>query len=138
MVPAPARIAAAPRTNSRPSCKPAVPPPPVTGAPVGNEELGDGDGLGLALELGDGLVEAGVDELAAGRGEGRAEVLAEVLAVALVLALVEEVEVDVDETVALTEPPDGVNTDDGVEPDEQAETPAAPRRSKPPQPRAVR
>ena len=133
MVPAPARIAAAPRTNSRPSCKPAVPPPPVTGAPVGNEELGDGDGLGLglglALELGDGLVEADVDELA--------EVLAEVLAVALVLALVEEVEVDVDETVALTEPPDGVNTDDGVEPDEQAETPAAPRRTKPPQPRAV-
>jgi hypothetical protein len=129
MVPAPARIAAAPRTNSRPSCRPAVPPPPVTGASVGNEELGDGVGLGLGLGLGlgDGLVEADVDELA--------EVLAEVLAVALVLALVEDV--DVDETVALTEPPDGVNTDDGVEPDEQAETPAAPRRIKPPQPTAV-
>ncbi len=56
---------------------------------------------------------------------------------ALVLALVEEVEVDVDETVALTEPPVGVNTEDGVEPDEQAETPAAPRRIKPPQPTAV-
>jgi hypothetical protein len=125
MVPAPARIAAAPRTNSRPSCKPAVPPPPVTGASVGNEELGDGVGLGLGLGLGlgDGLVEADVDELA------------EVLAVSLVLALVEDV--DVDETVALPEPPDGVNTDDGVEPDEQAETPAAPRRIKPPQPTAV-
>ena len=47
MVPAPATIAAAPRTNSRPSCRPAVPPPPVTGASVGNEELGDGVGLGL-------------------------------------------------------------------------------------------
>lgn len=127
MVPAPARIAAAPRTNSRLSCKPAVPPPPVTGASVGNEELGDGVGLGLGLglglALGDGLVEADVDELA------------EVLAVALVLALVEDV--DVDETVALTEPPDGVNIDDGVEPDEQAETPAEPRRIKPPQPTAV-
>jgi hypothetical protein len=95
----------------------------VTGASVGNEELGDGVGLGLGLGLGDGLVEADVDELA------------EVLAVSLVLALVEDV--DVDETVALPEPPDGVNTDDGVEPDEQAETPAAPRRIKPPQPTAV-
>jgi len=146
MVPAPARIAAAPKTNSRPSCKPAVPPPPVTGASAGNEELGDGDGrglgLGLALRDGDGLAEEDVDE--------PAEVLAEVLAVALVLALVEEVlvlalveevevdvDVDVDETVALTEPPDGVNTDDGVDPLEQAETPAAPRRIKAPQPTAA-
>jgi hypothetical protein len=103
----------------------------VTGASVGNEELGDGDGLGLGLGLGlgDGLVEGDVDELA--------EVLAEVLAEALVLSLVEEVEVAVDETVAVTEPPDGVNIEDGVEPDEQAETPAAPRRIKPPQPTAV-
>src|SRR6266849_31398 len=35
MVPAPARIAAAPTTKSRPSCRPAVPPPPVTGAALG-------------------------------------------------------------------------------------------------------
>ncbi|MGH3149559.1 MAG: hypothetical protein ACRDOB_02355 [Streptosporangiaceae bacterium] len=101
----------------------------MTGASVGNEELGEGDGLGLGLGLelgdGDGLSEGDVDELADG------------LAVGLVLTLVEEVEVDVDETVALTEPPDGVNTDEGVDPLEQAETPAAPRRIKAPQPTAV-
>src|SRR5579859_6284012 len=118
MVPAPARIAPAPKTNSRPSCKPAVPPPPVIGASVGNEDLGVGDGwgLGLALELGDGLADEDVDELADEDVDELAEEdvdeLADVLAVALVLALVEEVEVDVDETVALPEPPDGVNTDD--------------------------
>lgn len=123
MLPAPARIAAAPMANSRPSCRPAVPPPPVTGAPVGYDVLGDGDGLGLGLGLGLGEVD--------GLAEGDVEVLAEVL----VLALVEEV--DVDETVAVAEPPDGVNTDDGVDPDEQAETPTAPRRIKAPQPTAV-
>ena len=57
----------------------------------------------------------------------------------LVLALVAEV--DVDETVAVAvavaEPPDGVNTDNGVDPDEQAETPTAPSRIKAPQPTAV-
>src|SRR5216684_6336256 len=35
MLPAPARIAAAPSPNSRASCNPAVPPPPVGGAAVG-------------------------------------------------------------------------------------------------------
>jgi hypothetical protein len=35
MLPAPARIAAAPTASSRPSWNPAVPPPPVTGAPLG-------------------------------------------------------------------------------------------------------
>jgi len=35
MLPAPARIAAAPTAKSRPSCRPAVPPPPVTGAALG-------------------------------------------------------------------------------------------------------
>src|SRR5580704_16388826 len=37
MLPAPASIAAAPRTKSSPSCSPAVPPPPVTGAAVGTK-----------------------------------------------------------------------------------------------------
>jgi hypothetical protein len=37
MLPAPASIAAAPRTKSSPSCNPAVPPPPVTGAAVGTK-----------------------------------------------------------------------------------------------------
>jgi hypothetical protein len=35
MDPVPARIAAAPSPKSRPSCNPAVPPPPVTGAALG-------------------------------------------------------------------------------------------------------
>ncbi len=52
MLPAPARIASTPRQNSRRSWNPAVPPPPVPGAALGNEladGLGDGDGLGLAV-----------------------------------------------------------------------------------------
>ena len=125
MLPAPARIATAPRANSRPSCKPAVPPPPVTGAMVGNDVLGDGDGDGLGLGLG----------LALGEGDGLDEGDVEVLADVLVLALVGEV--DVDEKAAVAEPPDGVNIDNGVDPDEQAETPTAPSRIKAPQPMAV-
>ncbi len=122
MLPAPARIAAAPRANSRPSCKPAVPPPPVTGASVGYDVLGDGDGDGLGLGLGLALGEAD------GLDEGDVDSLADVL----VLALAEEVDVDVTVAVAV-----GVNIDDGVEPDEQAETPTAPSRIKAPQPTAV-
>ena len=52
MPPAPARIASTPRQNSRTSWNPAVPPPPVPGAALGNklaDELGDGDGLGLGV-----------------------------------------------------------------------------------------
>ena len=52
MPPAPASIASTPRQNSRTSWKPAVPPPPVPGAALGNEladGLGDGDGLGLGV-----------------------------------------------------------------------------------------
>jgi hypothetical protein len=48
MLPAPAAIAAAPITSSRPSWNPAVPPPPVTGAWVG---MGLGDGLGLGVTV---------------------------------------------------------------------------------------
>src|SRR5579859_4808128 len=59
MLPAPARIASTPRHSGRTSWIPAVPPPPVPGAAVGNEladGLGDGDrrrdggrrGLGVA------------------------------------------------------------------------------------------
>jgi hypothetical protein len=40
------------------SWKPAVPPPPVPGAAVGNEELADGLGDGLMLALGEGLTDA--------------------------------------------------------------------------------
>jgi hypothetical protein len=52
MLPAPARIASPPRQSSRTSWNPAVPPPPVPGAALGNEladGLGDGDGDGLGL-----------------------------------------------------------------------------------------
>src|SRR5712691_12642410 len=57
MLPAPARIAAPPRPKSRASWNPAVPPPPVAGAAVGNglaDGLGDADALpeGLTLALG--------------------------------------------------------------------------------------
>src|ERR1022692_1553711 len=57
MLPAPARIAATPSPKSRASWNPAVPPPPVGGAAVGNglaAGLGVADGLaeGLALALG--------------------------------------------------------------------------------------
>ena len=58
MPPAPSRIASRPRQNSRTCWNPAVPPPPVTGAAVGNEVadlLGDGDGLGEGDGLGLGL-----------------------------------------------------------------------------------
>ncbi len=60
MLPAPARIAAPPRPKSRVSWNPAVPPPPVAGAAVGNvvaDWLEVADGLGVAdwLEVADGL-----------------------------------------------------------------------------------
>jgi hypothetical protein len=52
MLPAPARIASAPRKNSRTSWNPAVPPPPVPGAAGGNELGGWLGGGGLALDGG--------------------------------------------------------------------------------------
>src|SRR6266487_5843737 len=81
MLPAPARIAAPPRPRSRVSWNPAVPPPPVAGAAVGNvvaDWLEVADGLGVAdwLEVADGLALAlGVVALAVplGRMVGVAE-----------------------------------------------------------------
>jgi len=60
MLPRPATIAAPPSTASPVSWNPAVPPPPVTGAPLGTglgEGLGEklGDGLGDGLSEGEGL-----------------------------------------------------------------------------------
>ena len=52
MLPAPASIAAAPSQRSSAPWNPAVPPPPVGGAAVGN---GLGDGLGVADGDADGL-----------------------------------------------------------------------------------
>jgi hypothetical protein len=56
MLPRPATMAAPPSTASPASWNPAVPPPPVTGAVVGNgldEGLGDGTGVGETLTLTD-------------------------------------------------------------------------------------
>lgn len=57
MLPAPASIATAPSPKSRASWNPAVPPPPVAGAAVGNglaDRLGDAEGRGEADRLGEG------------------------------------------------------------------------------------
>jgi hypothetical protein len=78
MPPAPARIAIAPSASSRLSWKPAVPPPPVTGAAVGNG-LGDADGDGEAVvRAGDGLA----DGLGEAEGLALGEALAESVGVA--------------------------------------------------------
>jgi hypothetical protein len=73
-----------PRSNG--SWNPAVPPPPVGGAPVGNGlglglDVADGLGLGLAVGLGVALG----DELGDVDGERLGEALAELLGVAVAL-----------------------------------------------------
>lgn len=62
MLPAPAKIASAPRQNSRTSWNPAVPPPPVPGAAGGNELGAWLGGGGAALDggaLDGGALDAG-------------------------------------------------------------------------------
>jgi|HubBroStandDraft_3_1064219.scaffolds.fasta_scaffold222414_1 hypothetical protein len=62
MLPAPATMAAPPRRNSSGSCSPAVPPPPVAGAPTGT-------GLdGARLDGGSWLADGDADVLAVGVG----------------------------------------------------------------------
>src|SRR5580692_1149954 len=63
MLPAPARMAAAPRPSSGPSWNPAVPPPPVAGAAV-TGGLPDRRGGGAAAE-----VDAGAEAVAPALGE---------------------------------------------------------------------
>src|ERR1022692_895082 len=65
MLPAPARIAATPSPKSRASWNPAVPPPPVGGAAVGN---GLAAGLGVAEGLADGLADGLAEGLALALG----------------------------------------------------------------------
>ena len=63
-LPSPATIAAPPTTNSVPSCSPAVPPPPVWGAPFGGRSAGELGELGATcVDAGDGAAVA--DELGA-------------------------------------------------------------------------
>ena len=80
MLPAPARIAAPPRPKSRASWNPAVPPPPVAGAAVGN---GLADLLGVADDDAEwlGVSEGDADRL------GVSDELPEELALALALVL---------------------------------------------------
>src|SRR5216683_3334296 len=71
MLPAPASIAAAPSPRSRASGNPAVPPPPVAGAAVGNglaDRLGDAEGRGEADRLGEAAGGEDVEGLALGFG----------------------------------------------------------------------
>jgi len=84
MLPAPARIAAAPSPKSRGSWNPDVPPPPVGGAAVGN---GLADGLGVADDDAGGLADGDADGLAEDLVDGLAEDLADGLVEGLALAL---------------------------------------------------
>lgn len=77
MLPRPATIAAPPSTASPVSWNPAVPPPPVTGAPLGTG-LGDGLGDGLAEGLGLGDADGLGEELALTLVDVLAEVVATV------------------------------------------------------------
>jgi hypothetical protein len=113
MLPAPARIAIAPRVRSRVSWNPAVPPPPVAGAALGK---GLADGLGVGDGEGDGVRVA--DALAEGLADGLVLLLDGVGVAVLV-----DRAVAVAEAVPVGEPP-GEN-DVGVpegEPPVQAET----------------
>jgi hypothetical protein len=102
-------------TKSRPSCNPAVPPPPVTGAAVGI-------GLGVGLGVGDGV----------GDVEADADSLAEALVLALSLALL------LSPADVLAEPDSvGGNTDVPDPPEVQAETTPETSTAKMAQPTAV-
>jgi hypothetical protein len=106
MPPAPATMAAPPMIASPASWNPAVPPPPVTGAPTGTEladGLGDGlmlvltlteglgDGLMLVLTLTEGLGAGVVASVVTSFGEietlAETDTLTETLALTLALAL---------------------------------------------------
>ena len=99
----PAAMAVPPSTASPASWNPAVPPPPVTGATVGNGVVNTGLGDGLGEGSGLGLFESD------GLGEADGLALAEALGL--------------DETLTDAEPVTaGVNTAGGVELDVQAES----------------
>jgi hypothetical protein len=115
-------MAVPPSTASPASWNPAVPPPPVTGATVGNGVVTTGLGDGLAEGSGLGLLESD------GLGEADGLALAEAEAEALGL----------DETLTDEEPVTaGVNTAGGVELDVQAESATQASTVVKPQPTAV-
>jgi hypothetical protein len=135
MAPAPARIASTPRQNGRTSWNPAVPPPPVPGAVVGNERgggLGDGDGLGLGVVAPGIVTFGGVVLGVAVPGVVVLGTVARDVAVAGVVVL------GVVVIVAVPVPP-GENEGGAVdgEPDEHDDTDAVASMAKAAQPRAV-
>lgn len=88
-LPRPAAMAAPPRAMTRPSCRPAVPPPPVAGASFGMEVVfvGSGDGLTVVV-AGLGVVVSGLGVVVGceALAEAAAEWLAEALDVAVPVA----------------------------------------------------
>ena len=115
-------MAVPPSTASPASWNPAVPPPPVTGATVGNGVVTTGLGDGLAEGSGLGLLDG------LGLGLGVAEAVGE--ASGLAVLLVEGVTVEVPVNA-------GVNTAGGVELDVQAESATQASAVVKPQPTAV-
>ena len=97
MPPRPATIAAPPSTASPASWNPAVPPPPVTGAPTGAEwaegldaGLDEGVAVAVAVAVALALVLGEVDRLAEEVAWGLMLVLAEAPALAVLLAVAVE------------------------------------------------
>jgi hypothetical protein len=124
MLPRPAAMAVPPSTASPASWNPAVPPPPVTGASVGNGVVTSGVGVGLAEGSGVGLIDSdGVSE-----GLGLSEAVGELSGLVVLVVVGVTVEVGV---------ATGVNTAGGVELDVQAESATQASMVVKPQPTAV-
>jgi hypothetical protein len=136
MLPAPASIAAPPSPKSKVSCVPAVPPPPVTGAAVGNrlaDEVGVADRLGVTDRLADGLGVAELPAVAVAVGKADGLVEAPVVTLGAAPGAVLGTLVDVAEPVTEGE---NIGVDeDGL--DVQPETAAEPSMVKVPKPMAV-
>jgi hypothetical protein len=133
MLPAPATIAARPTRRSRPSWKPAVPPPPVTGAAVGNR-VADwvGVAVGSRVEVGVAVVVC----VTVGVADDDADALSEELAAELGESDTEPLV----PALTLTDPVTEGENVGGVEveePPEQAESPTEASTVKVAQPMAV-
>ena len=141
MPPRPATIAKPPTTASPASWNPAVPPPPVTGAPLGTgvyEGLGDGlaEGLWLALDDVDGVAEDLALALELSDADALALADAPALALAEVLAVAVEVALEVALELAVGEPLNTVTEE--VLPEVQADSAIQAIMVVRPQPMAVR
>jgi hypothetical protein len=128
MNPAPARIASTPTHSSRTCWNPAVPPPPVAGAAVGNE-LADGLGDGLGLGLGVAVPGVAAGDVAAGGVVAGGVAVPGALAPGVALA----------ETAGVAGPVPGENVGGvaGPEPDEHPDTDAAANTAQAAQPSTV-